>query len=367
MTATSQPAGHPAALARRLKSLRKERSLPQRTVADALRVSIAAVSAWESETNPTVPADGRIRDLAVFYAVDPARTQGRLLPDVELTPEERETRDGLLAEWRGLLAPPLPRPSVAPWPTSSFAFPPGQDIRIVCGRLDLDNNPGHPYTNRDDLNYTDLLTFADADALVELFGFLRKINPDNDVRFLRSDRLLETADSADHLASHLILLGGVGLNVTTTLLPELTALPIKQESHPDFADRGEVFEVTAGSQKGKKFLPTVVADGLIEDVGMFARTPNPFHSGRTLTVCNGVFSRGVLGAVRMLTDDKLRRQNEEYLADRFGFTDRFAVLVRVRMMLAAVQTPDLQNSHTRLFEWSADEKPDDSHARERTG
>lgn len=361
MIAPSQPAGQPAALARRLKSLRKERSLPQRTVADALSVSVAAISAWESEHSPTVPPAGRIRELAVFYASDRSQAQGHLLPEDELTPEEREIRDGLLAEWSGLASPHPHRTE------SSFIFPPGQDIRVVCGRLDLDNNPGHPYTKRSDLNYTDLLTFADADALIELFGFLRKVNPDSDVRFLRSDRLLDTADSADHLASHLILLGGVGLNVTTTLLPELAALPIKQESHPDFADRGEVFEVTAGPQKGKKFLPRVFADELVEDVGMFARTPNPFHSGRTLTVCNGVFSRGVLGAVRMLTDDKLRRQNEEYLADQFGSTDRFAVLVRVRMMLGAAQTPDLQTPHTRLFEWSADEMPDDSHATERTG
>ncbi len=45
-------------------------------------------------------------------------------------------------------------------------------------------------TREEDLNYTDLLTFADADALIELFGFLRKVNPESDVRFIRADRLL---------------------------------------------------------------------------------------------------------------------------------------------------------------------------------
>jgi transcriptional regulator with XRE-family HTH domain len=367
MTAMSQRAGAPAELARRLKSLRKERSLPQRTIADALGVSVAAVSAWESETNPTVPPGGRIRDLAAFYASDRGRAQSRLPRDDELLPDERAARDGLLAEWQEILAPPVPRQSVESWLKSSLTFPPNEDIRIVCGHLDLQNNSGHPYTERENLNYTDLLTFADADALIELFGFLRKINPDNDVRFLRSDRLLETADSADHLASHVILLGGVGLNVTATLLPDLAALPITQATHPEFTDEGEVFEIGAGRGKGKQFVP-VVADGeLVEDVALLARAPNPFHSGRTLTVCNGVFSRGVLGAVRMLTDDKLRRQNEQYLANRFGSSNRFAVLVRVRMMLGAAQTPDLQNPEIRLFEWSADEVPDDSRTRERTG
>ena len=66
MTAPSQPAGGPVELARRLKALRKDRSIPQRRVADTLGVSIALISAWESETNPTVPPGSRIRDLATL-------------------------------------------------------------------------------------------------------------------------------------------------------------------------------------------------------------------------------------------------------------------------------------------------------------
>ena len=37
---------------------------------------------------------------------------------------------------------------------------------------------------------------------------------------------------------------------------------------------------------------------LLEDVAMLARLPNPFNALRTLTYCNGIHSRGVLGAVR---------------------------------------------------------------------
>ena len=55
---------------------------------------------------------------------------------------------------------------------------------------------------------------------------------------------------------------------------------------------------------------------LAEDVGLLARVPNPLNSSRTLTICNGVHSRGVYGAVRSLTDTHLRDANERYILPR---------------------------------------------------
>ena len=57
---------------------------------------------------------------------------------------------------------------------------------------------------------------------------------------------------------------------------------------------------------------------LAEDVGLLARVPNPLNSSRTLTICNGIHSRGVYGAVRSLTDAQLRDANERYIAANFG-------------------------------------------------
>ena len=65
----------------------------------------------------------------------------------------------------------------------------------------------------------------------------------------------------------------------------------------------------------------------------------------------------MLGAVRALTDDKIRRQNEQYLTSRFADTDRFAILMRVPVLLGNAQTPDLQNPRTRLYEWCGDAVP----------
>jgi transcriptional regulator with XRE-family HTH domain len=368
MTAPSQPAGGPVELARRLKALRKDRSIPQRTLADALGVSVALVSAWESETNPATPPRSRIRDLATFYASERSWSgdRGHLLRDDELSADERNYREELARSLRSFVADPS-RPMVLPVAEetrSTLWFPPGQDIRIVCGKLDDLETKGHPYTQDENLNHTDLLTFADADALIELFGFLRKVNPDSDVRFIRADRLLNVS-SPDDLASHLILLGGVGLNALTSSALRRAGLPIQQIEDQSVTDEGEVFTLPDGS----RYLPEMTADHtVLEDVGLFARTPNPFHSGRTLTIFNGVFARGVHGAVRALTDNKFRRQNEQYLTSRFADTDRFAILMRVPVLIGNAQTPDLQNAPTRLYEWRGDAVPrKDSSGREMAG
>ena len=356
MTAPSQPAGGPVELARRLKALRKERSIPQRALADALGVSVALVSTWESETNPAAPPRARIRDLATFYASERSWNgeRGRLLRDEELSPDERDHREQLAGELQLVVADPS-RPTMLPIADrtrSTLWFPPGQDIRIVCGRLDDLETRGHPYTDPEDLNYTDLLTFADADALIELFGFLRKVNPDSDVRFYRADRLL-AAGSPDDFASHLILLGGVGLNVLTDEMLRRAGVPVRQKVDRKVTDAGEIFVLPTG----ERFVPEMPNGVLTEDVGLLARTPNPYHSGRTLTICNGIFARGVLGAVRAITDDKIRRQNEQYLTSRFADTDRFAILMRVPVLIGNAQTPDLQNARTRLNEWRGDAVP----------
>ena len=367
MTAPSQPAGGPVELARRLKALRKDRSIPQRTLAEALDVSIALVSAWESETNTAATPRSRIRDLATFYASERSWTgeRGCLVRDDELSPAERDYREGLLQELRSIVEEPS-RPTVLPIAEevrSTLWFPPGEDIRIVCGRLDELETKGHPYTREEDLNYTDLLTFADADALIELFGFLRKVNPESDVRFIRADRLL-AAGSPDDLASHLILLGGVGLNVMTDEVLRRAELPIRQEEDHEITDAGEIFVLPTG----ERFVPEMPNGFLTEDIGLLARTRNPFHSRRTLTICSGIFARGVLGAVRALTDDKIRRQNEQYLTSRFADTDRFAILMRVPVLIGNAQTPDLQNAQTRLYEWRGDAVPKkDSSGREMAG
>jgi hypothetical protein len=132
-------------------------------------------------------------------------------------------------------------------------------------------------------------------------------------------------------------------------------LPIEQVEDPRLTT-GEVFRVKKeGDRAEQTYFPVSEEfDGVVEpvaDVGLIARLPNPFNSGRTVTIFNGIHSRGVLGSVLAITDETVRSRNEEYLAQRF-LTGPFAILVRVPVWQNRVLAPDLHNPETRLFEWS---------------
>jgi hypothetical protein len=162
--------------------------------------------------------------------------------------------------------------------------------------------------------------------------------------------------ASEELQYHLVLLGGIGWNKTTRRIQsQLKRLPIEQFEHPDLKT-GEVFRVRGEGGETVHFPEMETVDEvteLIEDVAMVARLPNPFNSGRTLTIFSGVHSRGVVGAVLTVTDETVREANEEYLGRAFPQGD-FAMLVRVPVVSGRVLAPDLQNRTTRLFEWAPD-------------
>ena len=121
----------------------------------------------------------------------------------------------------------------------------------------------------------------------------------------------------DDLTGHLILIGGVVWNEITERVSKMAGLPIRQVRHPQLRS-GEIFRAAGGDGEEKEFWPQWTDSEprvLVEDVGLLARVPNPFNSSRTLTMCNGIHSRGVYGAVRSLTDTHLRDSNERYIAD----------------------------------------------------
>jgi transcriptional regulator with XRE-family HTH domain len=355
MTVADPSADELPELARRLRQLRVrhgDKTVTQRMVAQALGgsgkpLAQSLISGWEKGT--FAPPSDRLREIATFYASkrSVAGQHARLLQDDELTPEEKAARDELFDELSALRADVGGRPDVAGNDSIRFdwAFPGAASVRIVCGKLD---DPAHPYTSISNRNYSEILTYADTDALVELHGHIRKVNPDADVRYRRSD-LLAGVDSSDELVSHLVLLGGIGLNALTDRMLAASGMPIRQKAHPAVPE-GEIFEVDDGEKK-VEFFPKESGDVLMEDVGLIARMPNPLNSSTTLTLCNGVYARGVLGAVRTLTDDLLRRQNEAWLTERFSGAARFAILMRVPVVLDKAATPDLTTEATRLYEW----------------
>lgn len=350
-------------LARRLRALRSEwpdERVTQGMIAEALGGTPQLVSGWESATAPSTPPASRLLAYATLFATRRSLQGGklRLLPDGDLDPDELATRNTLHQELLELReaalaeqspASPLPAtpvPSRSAETHSTWHFPDGAPVRLVCGKLD--SALAGAYADPTNLNFTELQAFADIDALVELFGHVRKVNPHSDVRFLLAEQL-----QPDDLTAHVVLIGGLIWNPAIRWFSRLTELPIGQVKDPA-VDDGEVFEVEREGRR-RRFMPTFVENdpkrGLIEDVGLLLRMENPNNRGRTLTLCNGVFSRGVLGAVRCLTDDRLRERNEAYLAERFGDAAEFGLLLRVPVLLGKSVTPDLSNDAARYYSW----------------
>ncbi len=357
--------GSPA-LARRLRELREQSwpdvTITQATLAEAFGgLAGSTISSWESPTSPTVPTLRRLAAYARFFATrrSVAGDRPHVLPDSELDDAERAERDRLLQELITLRQadPPASPTQETGAAHSSWHFPDGAPVRLICGRPpeQIQEQVEHPYANAASPNYVALLSYADTDALIELFGHIRAVNPDSDVRFKLADEV-----DADDLSGHVVLLGGLSTNQgganrrfrtqVAGWFASRVNLPVRQVEDARVED-GEVFELNRDG-KGTRIYPVEdAALGLTEDIGLLVRMPNPTNTATTLTICNGVYGRGVLGSVRCLTDRKLRDRNEAYLASRFGGSPQFGLLMRVSVIRGTALTPDLNNPHSRIYEW----------------
>lgn len=345
-----------ASLAKRLRELRLSGfsgvRLTQAQLAGALSqdeaVATSTLSSWENVGTPTLPPPGRLRAYAIFFATERSLEGGHhLLPADQLDPAERQKQLSLERELLQLREADADSSAVDRqfW---RFDAP----ITVICSDLrKSDELELGPLSDEDNPNFADLYSYGDLDALLELYGHLRATNPD----LLVTPRRRPTA--AD-LTNHLVVLGGIAWNDVTRRLNEMSSLPVKQVEDARIPT-GEIFAVGDDSDK-VEFLPswrnddpgTVVNPGvLVNDVGMLARLPNPYNERRTLTYCNGIHSRGVLGAVRCVTDPAIRGDNQQYLEETFSGSDRFVILMRVPVLGGTTVSPALMSPGTVLFSW----------------
>ncbi len=342
-------------LAQRLRELREEQwpdvKLTQVVLANALGdLAAATVSSWEHPVAPKLPPADRLRAYACFFATRRSIEQDppRLIALGTMTGDEKDAYQALedeLLSLRDEVRKPDRKPEIVVRKSWSFSDP--GPLTIVCAQLPEDKVGS--FANPRDPNYTELQSFADLDSLIELHGHVRAENPGMGVFFKASSLV-----APDDLSGHVVLLGGIAWNEITQRLSEMAALPVEQTTDPD-VETGEIFTVRLDGDE-QRFLPRWRDDShsvLIEDVGLLARTPNPLNSNRTLTICNGVHSRGVLGAVRTLTDARLRESNEEYITKNFGNSNSFAILMRVPVMKAQTMTPDFNAPGCVLYKGAA--------------
>ena len=340
-------------LAQRLRELREQQwpevRLTQAQLASALgSVAPATVSSWESPSAPKLPPANRLLAYARFFATRRSIEGGtpRLLTPESLTDDEAVTCEELeqeLLALRDQARKPVLRAEVAVH--RSWHFTDAGPLTIVCAQLPLDM--AESFADPADPNYTVLRSFADLDALIELHGHIRAENPGMGVFFKASPLVVP-----DDLSGHVVLLGGIAYNHVTRRLSEMTSLPVRQVTDPEI-ETGEIFLAGDDGQE-RQFLPNwadKTKTTLIEDVGLLARAPNPLNSNRALTICNGVHSRGVLGAVRALTDAQIRDSNEQYIAKQFFGSSSFAILMRVPIIGGQTMTPDLNAPGSVLYQW----------------
>jgi hypothetical protein len=324
--------------------------LTQAVLASALgqnvKLSPATVASWESRTAPKLPPRERVVAYAQFFAT--RRSLGpevALVPVDSFTPDEQAAHQALLDKLlqlhsaaRGGAAPEEPIVARRSW---HFADP--GPLTIVCAKLPVEEagklaDPGNP-------NYTQLAGFGDLDAMVELHGHVRAENSVMGVFYKAAPDV-----KADDLSGHVAIIGGIGWNDVMKRLIDLSRLPVRQEDDPTLTT-GEIFS-TQDDEGPRKYRPQWSAQtgALMEDVGLLVRMPNPLNSNRTLTMCNGIHSRGVLGAVRTLTDARLRESNEQYIARNFP-ENQFGILMRVQVIEGETLTPDFHTEGTVLHQW----------------
>ena len=362
-------------LARRLRALREEhwpgRKVRQAQLAAALggagkSVSVPLISSWESQTNPKVPPESRIQDIASFFASPRSfdGEAGRLLSLDELTAEERAAREELLRELTRLRSEALDAPDPARDPATApdlrqeigqsfsdglYRFRPGDRITIVCGQVPKRMRQQIPYTDPLDPDFIESYRYSDLDALIELFGHLRAANPASPVGFKAADQLV-----SDDYTGHLVSLGGVDWNAATSSVLARLQLPVVQVNEWD-KEGGAYFEVAEDDGRKVAHHPRLDESGgkkiLLEDVTLFARAVSPFNRKRLVTICNGMYGRGTYGAVRALTDERFRDRNMEYIQARFASSEAFCILTRVTVENTVTLTPDWTLPETRLFEW----------------
>ncbi|KDN22847.1 helix-turn-helix domain-containing protein [Amycolatopsis rifamycinica] len=342
------PAEPRPALARRLRALREGAGITQAQLAQALGegrpLSTGLISSWENTQRPVTPPVHRLKAYATLFARPLNMDGDTVLPVKQLTDEEQVSRKDLLAE---LLWLRDGRETIEPAPirTDFWQFGADEDITIVCAQLPEEYRQHLTYADPENADYVLLYTYADPDALIELFGHIRSRNPDNRVRFLTAGEL-----KADDYTAHLVLLGGVDWNTVTKDVIERVDLPVEQVSR-EAEPRNNGFRVKRGGET-RLFSPRLDKGGhLLEDVAHLYRGVSPFNPRRTVTVCNGMYGRGTLGAVRALTDARFRDQNWAYLQDRFGDAETFSVISRVPVVGGQGLTPDWTVEENRLHEW----------------
>jgi transcriptional regulator with XRE-family HTH domain len=347
---TDQPSIPARRLAERLRALREQEHLTQKQLARVLGgaepISIATVSLWEKPGSDRLPPAQRLEAYARLFCTSRSfdGDRPRLLSSGELTEQEREREtelyDELVALRERAQSTNVAVGQVKTQRSAIWHFPDPIAVSIVCS--DAVDRP--PYAEPSHLNYTRYARYADLDAMVEVFGQVKADNPNRMIRILPSTRL-----GQDFALNHLILIGGAAASLFAQDIPVPDPVEIPDSEPPTHLFRCIV------EGKTREFRSTRDDEGnMVRDVGLIARVPHPIIPGATVTLLNGITSRGVHGAALCFSDRHVRDTNERYLESAFGNLESFCLLMNIPVQNDIALPPNLWRENTRLYEWSAE-------------
>jgi hypothetical protein len=175
---------------------------------------------------------------------------------------------------------------------SVWRFSKDYPVTLVCSGLPSSIRERTPYADPRDPDYVELLTYGDPDALLHLYGHVRAVNPELEVRFSTTKGL-----RAGDYETHLAILGGTDFNVLTRHMLTSFPLPVQMPLRTAESEWSGI-EVLTGDER-LRFSPVfdeVHGDQVLrEDVLLFFRGPNPFNAQCTVSICAGVYARGTFG------------------------------------------------------------------------
>jgi transcriptional regulator with XRE-family HTH domain len=353
----------------RLRQLREDRRLTQKQLAIVLstkeQVGVTTISSWENSSPERLPPLDRLAVYARLFSTERSfESEGpRLLRDDELTEMELKKEAALYAELRTLreqVQSPNSAPATNNQISSIWHFNDENPISIVCSEAEPQERP--PYANPLHLNYTPYASFADLNALMDVYGEVKANNPSNEVEILPPEKLTH-----NFALNHLVFIGGAAVakaeadtegdkdrpdaNAKTRDVERFAPnipLPVAK-AIPGTNTYGFICRV---KEEWRGYISLRRNGILEEDIGLIARGPHPNVPDRTVTMLSGITSRGVHGAALCFIHRRLREKNEEFFKNTFGNTDTFCILMRVPVHDNTAFPPNLSESRNRLYEWS---------------
>ena len=237
-----------------------------------------------------------------------------------------------------------------------FWFPRGtRTIWIVCPQ---DHYPSE-YADHSSPDYTYLDNLGDQDALLELMVFLSRHYPNATIEHFSSGNL-----PRGHTSSNLVVVGGPGSisDIGNSVCAQMMKAIDSRVSYSDDCEQmvvtgnGVPLELRAEYHDGPSS-GTVEQQGIREDVGYFARFPNPLNGESTVVLVNGIHTTGVLGAARAFSERREALPNFHTVLKKRASSTGFECYFKVPVLNGDVRVPSLESQQVFQISSNASDPP----------